>query len=326
MADVAKLAGVSRQLVGFVFQGKSGFSPEAAARVRKAADQLGYRPNLAAQSLRRDTTKIVGVVFDPRESSPLEIIQSLYKVAANVGFEVILSAIADDRDEDEAIHELIGYRCEGLILIASRLPEAKLAELATEIPFVSIGRQLGSAIADSVCSDGSRGLGLLVDHLAANGHKDIAYVNASTMLDAEARLNGFLEAALRHKLSHRVIDVQGDYTEESGAEAARILLEYHALPTAVACSNDQQALGLISALRIAGTSVPDEISVVGYDDSPVARFSFMALTTVHQDAAELAETALNRLVERIANGALPPRVNLTSVSLVVRKSVVAKSL
>jgi DNA-binding LacI/PurR family transcriptional regulator len=77
MADVAKLAGVSRQLVGFVFQGKSGFSPETAARVFGAAKQLGYRPNLAAQSLRRDATKIIGVVFDPRESSPLEIIQSL---------------------------------------------------------------------------------------------------------------------------------------------------------------------------------------------------------------------------------------------------------
>jgi DNA-binding LacI/PurR family transcriptional regulator len=326
MADVAKVAGVSRQLVGFVFQGKSGFSPEAAARVHKAAQQLGYRPNLAAQSLRRDSTKIIGVVFDPRESSPLEIIQSLYKVAANLGYEVILSAIGDDRDEDEAIHELIGYRCEGLILIASRLAEAKLVGLATEIPFISIGRQLDVSIADSVSSDGAMGLGLVVDHLAVLGHSDIAYINATTMLDADSRLKGFVDSATRHKLNHRIIDVASDYTEESGAAAAQLLLASASLPTAVACSNDQQALGLISALRVAGISVPDQVSVVGYDDSRVARFSFMSLTTVHQDAVELAEIALNRLIERISKPTLAAQASLTSVSLVQRKSVVAKSL
>jgi DNA-binding LacI/PurR family transcriptional regulator len=326
MADVAKLAGVSRQLVGFVFQGKSGFSPETALRVRNAAKQLGYRPNLAAQSLRRDATKIIGVVFDPRESSPLEIIQSLYRVGASSGYEVILSAIGDDRDEDEAIHELIGYRCEGLILIASRLSEANLADLAREIPFISIGRQLDVSIADSVCSDGSTGLKLVVNYLAESGHRDVVYVNAASMLDSEARLNGFLTAAEHHQLRHKVIEVAGDYTEESGALAARVLLESKALPTAVACSNDQQALGLISALRVAGVLVPEQVSVVGYDDSRAANFSFMSLTTIHQDAFELAETAVSRLFERIVDQMLPPQVFLTSVRLVSRNSVVAKSL
>ncbi len=326
MADVAKLAGVSRQLVGFVFQGKSGYSPEAAARVHKAAKQLGYRPNLAAQSLRRDTTKIIGVVFDPRESSPLEIIQSLYKVSAKNGYEVILSAIADDRDEDEAIHELIGYRCEGLILIASRLPTEKLTLLASEIPFISVGRQLDSSIADSVCSDGAKGLELVVDCLASKGHTDIAYINATSMLHSEVRLSGFLNATLRHGLPQQVIEIEGDYTEESGAIAADILLKKDLMPTAVACSNDQQALGLISALRVAGISVPSQISVAGYDDSRVAGFSFLSLTTVHQDAEELAEMALNRLIERISDQSLVPSVLLSPVSLVMRKSVVAKSL
>jgi DNA-binding LacI/PurR family transcriptional regulator len=239
---------------------------------------------------------------------------------------VILSAIGDDRDEDEAIHELIGYRCEGLILIATRLAEQKLLDLSKEIPFISIGRQLDVSIADSVCSDGSRGLGLVVDHLANNGHRDVAYVHALTMLDSQARLIGFLSAAEKHDLRPRVIDVAGDYTEESGALAARLLLESESMPTAVACSNDQQALGLISALRASGVIVPDHVSVVGYDDSRVANFSFLELTTVHQDAAELAETAINRLFERISNGALIPKVFMTSVTLVTRKSVVAKSL
>jgi DNA-binding LacI/PurR family transcriptional regulator len=146
------------------------------------------------------------------------------------------------------------------------------------------------------------------------------------MLDSEVRLAGFLKAALRHGLQQRVVEIDGDYTEESGAVAAQILLDSVRLPTAVACSNDQQALGLISALRVAGIAVPSQISVVGYDDSRVAGFSFMSLTTVHQDAVELAEMALNRLIERISNQSLVPSAALSSVSLVLRKSVVAKSL
>lgn len=326
MADVAERAGVSRQLVGLVFQGKYGFSVETEAKVRKAATELGYRPNLAAQALRRDTTRLIGVLFDPRESSPLEIIQTLYKVAAVKGYELVLSAISEDRDEDEAIHELIGFRCEGLILIASRLNEKKLSDLANEISFVSIGRELQIQNCDSVRSDGQFGLSSVVSELVGKGHSRIAYLNAQDMLDGGSRLSGYLTAMEKYSLTPQVVDISGDYTEESGAIAARRLLKHGLLPTAIACSNDQQALGLISEFRASSINVPRDVSVTGYDDSRVARFSFLNLTTVHQDPNELAERALELLLGRIVNPNLPGRSALTSATLISRQSVVAKSL
>jgi len=121
MADVAERVGVSRQLVGLVFRGAPGVGVQTEAKIRAAAREMGYRPNLAAQSLRREGSKYIGVVFHASERSTNEIIPAIYKYAGELGFQVVISAISSDRTDQKAIDEVIGHRCDGLILISSTL-------------------------------------------------------------------------------------------------------------------------------------------------------------------------------------------------------------
>lgn len=319
MADVAERVGVSRQLVGLVFRDAPGVGPETEAKIRAAAKELGYRPNLAAQSLRREGSKYIGVVFHAAESSTYEIIPAIYKQAADQGFQVLLSAISSDRTDAEAIDEIIGHRCDGVILIASTLSLTRLQKLARTIPMVSLGRRLTGVRCGVVSSRGESGVFDAVEYLINLGHKSIAYVNAKDMLDIEYRLEGYESAMDKHHLKKAVISITGDFAEPGGAMAAEKLLAMEHLPTAVVCNNDQSAFGLIHRLQKAGVRVPEDISVVGYDDT-IAKQPFLDLTTVRQDPDELAKASVEDLAARIKGDKYLSETFLTSSTLVVRTS------
>ena len=139
MADVAARVGVSRQLVGLVFRDAPGVGAETAAKIRAAAKELGYRPNLAAQSLRRDSSNYIGFVFHTDHSSMQEIVPALYKYAMAAGYSLVMSPVSSARTENEALDEVLGHRCEGIILSASTLSYTRVQKLAREIPLVSLG-------------------------------------------------------------------------------------------------------------------------------------------------------------------------------------------
>lgn len=319
MADVADKVGVSRQLVGLVFRDAPGVGPETEAKIRAAAKELGYRPNLAAQSLRREGSKYIGVVFHATETSTYEIIPAIYKQAAEQGFQVVLSAISSDRTDLEAIDEVIGHRCDGLILIASTLSLTRLQKLARTIPLVSLGRRLSTVRCGVVSSRGESGVFDAVEYLISLGHKSIAYVNAKDMLDIEYRLEGYESAMDKHKLKKTIVSITGDFAEPGGALAADKILNLEQLPTAVVCNNDQSAFGLVYRLQKAGLRVPEDMSVVGYDDT-IAKQEFLSLTTVRQDPEELARAAVEDLAARIKGDKYLSETFLTSSTLVVRAS------
>jgi DNA-binding LacI/PurR family transcriptional regulator len=318
MADVAAKVGVSRQLVGLVFRDAPGVGAETAAKIRAAAKEIGYRPNLAAQSLRRDSSNNIGFLFHADQSSMQDILPAMYKSAKNAGFNLIISAVSKSHNENEAIEELLGYRCEGLVLAGTELSQSRVQKLAREIPLVSLGRRMDQVRAGMVSSNGEAGIFAVTKHLISLGHKDIAYVHAKDMRDAQYRLEGYRAAMDANKLRSRVVTIDGDFAEVGGSEAANKLLKEN-LPTAVVCNNDQSALGLSHRLLQAGISIPAQISVTGYDDT-VAKFPFMDLTTARQDPEDLAHFAVTDLVARIRGEKYISETYLTPATLIVRSS------
>lgn len=319
MADVAKHVGVSRQLVGLVFRNANGVSAKTAEKIRRAAEELGYVPNLAAQSLRRDGSKYIGVAYHSSHSSSDELIPALYKAASANGFRLMLSVISNNHPEQKAVDELVGHRCDGLILVASELSLNKIKGIANNFPLVSLSRRINGVRCGVVASKGESGVFDAVEHLANLGHKSIAYVSTILMLDNEFRLEGYKEAITKSKLKSQIINIDEDYMESAGAIAAKKILAMSTMPTAIVCSNDQVALGLIHTLIKAGIKVPQQLSVVGFDDT-VAKLPFLDLTTVHQDPVELANAAITDLVARIKGEKYLADTVLTSAKLVVRSS------
>jgi DNA-binding LacI/PurR family transcriptional regulator len=318
MGDVADLVGVSRQAVGLVFRGDRGISAETRQRILDAADELGYQPDIAAQSLRQRASKHLGVVFSPNHAAEVDIVDALYPVAAAGGYGVVLSALTSTRDAAAAIEEVQGYRCAALLLVGLTVDQEELRRLAARVPVVSIG---GNEAEDTGCdyvrSAGDVGIGMAVEHLASLGHRDIAYVNGTHMSSARLRYRGYVDAIRRLKLRRRTVSIPNDYVEEAGARAARSLLGQDVLPTAVVTANDHAAVGLIHTLLQAGVHAPQDVSVTGFDDSRISQLSYVDLTTVRQDGGQMAEAAFGAALSRI-NGRRTPIESVIDPTLVVR--------
>jgi DNA-binding LacI/PurR family transcriptional regulator len=292
MEDVARRAGVSRALVSIVFRGVPGASTATRERVMQAAEELAYRPDQRARLLGRSRTRMVGVAFGLHDEFHAEVVEQLYRAVDGTGYELVLGAVAPARDERRAVQSLLGYRCEVLILVGPALPRAAVEELAGRIPVVVVARALRSRTVDVVRTDDVAGARLAVEYLAGLGHQSIAHVDGQRAPGAAERRRGY-RAALRdlgRDAYARVIP--GGLTEQDGERAAAQLLG-GPLPTAVTAFNDHCAVGLMAVTRARGVRVPDQLSLVGYDNSHIASLSTVALTTIAQDAPALAAKALD---------------------------------
>jgi DNA-binding LacI/PurR family transcriptional regulator len=322
MGDVAAHIGVSRQLVSLVMRNAPGPSAETRERVLQAATELGYHPDTAAQMLSRGRSRHLGVLFTMRQPHDVALVEGIYPAAERLGYAVALGATSPTRDEQKAVEDLIGYRIEALILVGPYLGKKGLAQLARQLPVVEIGRRIDLPGVDSVRTADDPGAQLAVDHLVGLGHRDIAHIDGGTLPGATERRRGYRTAMRRHGLGDHIRILPGDYTEESGAHAARELLADQ-LPTAVFTGNDRCAHGLLTTLSRAGLDIPGDISVVGYDDSQIAQLSFIDLTTIRQDAAQMAELAVQAAAERLDDDRTTPRDIVLAPSLVVRGSTAA---
>jgi DNA-binding LacI/PurR family transcriptional regulator len=320
MGDVAAHLGVSRQLVSLVLRNAPGASDQTRARVRQAADELGYSPDLAAQMLRRNGTRTLGVLFTLEHYSGAAIVEHMHTAAAARGYSLILSERSPSRDEGQAVQELLGFRCDALILVSPTMPLAELRRLAKTVPVVSIGSGSTRTGCDVVRSDGDRGIRQAVDHLTGLGHRRIVYVHGRDMPGSDFRHDGYVAEMTARALPVDVLSIRGDYTEEAGARASALLLRRPDLPTAVIANNDHAAFGLQISLMRAGLSVPGDVSVTGYDDSRVAQLSFLDLTSVRQDPAEIGELAIDCALSRVSGERSKPVERIITPTLVVRSS------
>jgi DNA-binding LacI/PurR family transcriptional regulator len=302
MGDVASHVGVSRALVSMVFRGVAGPSEETRGRILRAAEQLGYHPDPSARLLRRRRSGQLGVIFSMRQPFEVELAEALYVVAAKHGYDLTLGPLLPGRAQGMVVQELLSRRCEAVILLESDGEKAPIVALAAQVPVVQVACSTGNADLDVVRSDDAKGVSQGVDHLVQLGHARITHIDGGRHPGAADRRRGYRTGMRRHGLAAHIDVIPGDYTEHSGAHAARELLVRSDPPTAVITGNDRCALGLLDAMVRHGLRVPEDMSVIGYDDSSVARLPFINLTTVRQDAPRLAELAIESVLERLDGG------------------------
>ncbi|MER6133485.1 LacI family DNA-binding transcriptional regulator [Streptomyces sp. NPDC001815] len=326
MTDVAAKAGVSRALVSIVFRGRPGASQETRDRVLRVADEIGYRPDSAARLLARGRSRTLGVVLTVHQPFQADLVEGIYPEAERLGYDVLLSAHAPGRDEGKVVEALLSHRCEALILLGPASDPDRLDALGHRTVAVSVGRHLPGVHVDSVHTAETKGVRQAIGHLVELGHRRIAHVDGGRDPGSAERRRAYRAAMRRHGLAEEIRVIPGAHTEQAGVDAGRLLVAEAersgrtALPTAILAGNDRCAMGLLITFARAGVEVPDEVSVVGYDDSHLSHLMPIGLTTVRQDAALMAEHAVRFAVERLENPDLEPREAVLDPKLVVRGS------
>ena len=303
--------------MSIVIRKAPGASAATRQRVLQAADELGYRPDTRARLLRSSRTRLLGVVFGVQHAFHGDLVAGLYDAADRAGYQLALSAVTPGRDERRAVGSMLQDRCEALVLLGPQSPTAYLAELAARLPVVVVARAVRCAAVDVVRTADDEGLRQAVDHLVTLGHRRIAHIDGGRAPGAAERRRGYRQEMHRRGLDSQTRVVPGGLSEEDGAAAARALL-HGPLPTAVTVFNDRCATGVLDVLRRAGLSVPGDISVIGYDDSRLARLSHVSLTTVAQDTERLTTLAVTRAVERLNGGTTAQRELVIPPRLVIR--------
>ncbi|MGI5192202.1 LacI family DNA-binding transcriptional regulator [Streptomyces sp. CA-288835] len=301
LADVAARAGVSTALVSIVMREAKGASAATRERVLQAAREIGYRPDARARLLRSQRSRLLGVQFGLQHPFHTDLVEGLYAAAEPAGYQIALSAVAAGRGEQRAVETLLDDRCEALILLGPQAPAAQLARLAGQLPVVSVARRLRPSIPglEVVRTADDKGARQAVDHLVELGHRDIAHIDGGRAPGAADRRRGYRTAMNRHGLARHIRILPGGLTEEDGADAARALMADRPHPTAVMAFNDRCATGVLDVFLRAGVAVPDDISVVGFDDSHLARLAHIDLTTVGQNIPRIAQLAVGRAIARL---------------------------
>lgn len=319
MADIAARAGVSRALVSTVFRGRPGAGEATRARILQVAEELGYRPNQAARNLASTSTRLLGVLLRPRNPFHVDLLESMYPLAEEAGYDIVISAMAPQRDERKALEALLGYRSEAVIVLGGQLETGDIERVVRSAPVIMLGRPSPIAGVDSITSDAEHGVELAIEHLTTLGHERIAFVGAPAV-DSANRERYYRSSMQARRLEPQVVTPDAASEEESGARAALELLESPSgPPTAVFAFNDRTATGFIDMLLRRGVSIPEDVSVVGYDDSQFARLAHMSLTTIRQDAPRMAGLAIERAIHR-ANGE-----SLSDERLVLEPELVIRS-
>jgi DNA-binding LacI/PurR family transcriptional regulator len=321
MADVARLAGVSHQTVSRVVNDHPNVAPQTRDNVLAAISQLAYRPNAAARTLVTRRTHTLGVIScDTDLVGPASMLNAIEQAAAGTYFVSVASLPALDHSAAlDAVERLLGQGVEGVIVIApSTSAVAALIGMPAEVPLVAIGCGTSAPLA-SVANDNAAGGISATQFLLSLGHQCVHLVGGpATSLDAQERAACWRRALTSAGVLPPAVIV-GDWSSRSGYAAGRALAATPGV-TAVLCLNDQMALGVIRAMSEAGRAVPDDVSVVGFDDIPEAEFFRPPLTTVRQDFPELGRQALRLLVQKIAGADADGPQQPVGTELIVRAS------
>lgn len=324
MEDVAREAGVSRALVSLVFRGMPNVSDQRRQAVLDAADRLGYQLHAVASRLASHRSRVIGfVVNDLGNPVFAEIVEEFQERADADGYRVVLSAAGHESAREQvAIETLLEQRPDGLVISGSLLSAKALAKIAQRTPLTLVGRVVREESVDCVATDDRHGAELAVEHLASLGHRAIAHVDGGKFAGARDRRNGYQRAMKRLGLQDQIRIVPGEHLEQAGINAAHQLLS-EGLPTAVFAANDLIAVGLLDTLRGAGVRVPEEVSIVGFDDTILARLSSISLTTLSQTTSKLGTLAFETVLSRADGLHTESLVKVVEPQLVVRGSTAA---
>lgn len=321
---VAAHAGVSKSVVSRVLQGSPHVSPERRRAVEDAIRELGYRPNRAARNLTRRSTQAVGVlVADLSQPWFADFLEGLNQALHTHHMHAFVGDARLDSARDEPLLQaFMEMRVDGLVLAGSMPRAAMFDEAVAWLPTVIAGSQdFVLPRADVVTQDDAAGIRLALDHLESLGHRRIAHLAGKGGRTFTIRREAYEAWMREHGLAEHVAVEECDITEDGGYAAARRLLTRRGeRPTAIVAVNDPVCAGAASAARELGMEVPADLSLVGFDNSQVARMRYLPLTTVDVAATAVGERTCAELLHRAADPTLDSREVLVQPTLVVRDS------
>ena len=320
--DVARLAKVSQSAVSRTFSDAGRVSAEMRARVLRAATQLGYRPNVLARAVISGRSRLIAILVAYLDNHfyPL-VLEQLCRAFQDQGYQVLLF-MTDTGRQDAVVQTMLQYQVQGIVMASATMSSSLARECTrTGTPVVLFNRYVPSLPVSSVTSDNIEGGRQLAHFLADGGHQRIAFIagqeDSSTSRDREA---GFYKglAERGQTVWHRAV---GGYTMEGAAIATREIFAEAGRPEAIFAANDHMAFAVIDVVRRdLGLRVPEDVSVVGYDDVPEAAWAGYNLTTVSQPANAMVDATVAIMLEQVSNNAVQRRAAVLPGALVVRGS------
>lgn len=321
--DIAKKAEVSISTVSRVLNDNKKVRESARLAVLAAIDELNYQPNVFASSLAGGRSKTIGIIT---------------QYIASPFFDLILRGILDEMStgdyhplfadgqwqvdrERQSVKMFIERRVDGLIILGGVLPEAELAGISERLPLIVIGRNIPTIQANCIPLDNFGGAYTATQYLIQQGHRKIVHLTGILRHeDAARRLAGYRQALADAGLAvDEHLIVEGDFSEQSGVDAIEQLLSAGLSFTAVFAANDQMAMGIRLALYRRGIRVPEDVSIIGFDDQPASTFLTPPLTTIGQPALKIGRSAAERILAKIHDR--PEEVQTFKAKLMIRDSV-----
>lgn len=328
--EVAKLAGVAPITVSRVINHTGYISADTRLKVEAAVAQLGYVPNTLSQSLRWNQTMMLALVLtDVTNPFWTTVARGVEDAASEAGYHVILCNTDESPEKQESyLTALLQKRVDGVLLVPARdnLEDIQRVQMLN-VPLVVLDRRLSQILADSVRCDSESGAYQLTRLLLAQGHRRIALLTGSEQVaTATDRVDGYRRALREFDLAEDAETISyGAFTVESGQRMTRAVLEMNPRPTAIFAGNNFIAIGMMQALNQIGVRVPEDISVVGFDDLPASLLIAPFLTVAAQPAYEMGQEALKLLVKRLScEGNAAPQEVVLPVELIERQSVLKR--
>jgi LacI family transcriptional regulator len=320
--DVAKTAGVSVSTVSRVLNGKVDVASDTQDRILSVIDNLGYTTNLAARSMRSQKKNLVGLVMpDIAYPFAIEVMKGVNQAIAESEFDLLVYTTGDVRKSGRAFHEqkyvslLTNSISDGVVIVA---PVA--GEFNIDAPIVSIDPLASNPSYPAVHATNYQGATDAMDYLLGLGHRRIGYISGRAELESSnRRLKGYYDALKKAGIPvDEELVASGDYTTETGVTGARKLLGLARPPSAIFASNDQMAMGVYQVTEEMGLRIPDDLSVVGFDN--ITESKYMGLTTVDQFILEMGYVATQMLIKLINGAPLDDQKYRMQTQLVVRSS------
>jgi LacI family transcriptional regulator len=297
---------------------------DTSKRVLAAARALRYVPHAAARSLSIRRSHTLGVLLPEVHGEFFsEVIRGIDVAARTRGYHLLVSSSHSDAQEMSAVLRALRGRVDGLIVMS---PDVELGPLSRALTADTPAVLLNSATnaRPTIRIDNYSGAHGMTGHLLALGHRDIAFITGPERnADAAERRRGYRTALETADAKRKPVEVEGDFTEESGYRAVARIVAMKPRPTAIFAANDTMAIGALRALRDAGIAIPEQMSLAGFDDIPMTRYLTPQLTTVRVDIAELGRRAVEYLVAAL-DGATPKKHEVIPTTLVVRESCSAR--
>lgn len=323
--DVAKLAGVSQPTVSRAFSPDAYIAAETRQRVLDAAQKLGYKPNALARSLTQQSTQFVGVVMgDMTTPFYTYVLQVLTRRLQEIGRQVMLFTVPKGEQADEAVRQLLAFQVEGLVLTSTTVTAVVADECyQRQTPIVLFNRFQPGVRTNGIACDNAEGGRLVANQLLDAGHQRLAFIAGLAHTRASSqRQKGFIDRLRERGVMDEQVQVaRAEYTYESGYEAASQLLAGNEPPDAIFCANDIMAIGAMDAARyVFDLNVPDDVSIIGFDDIPAASWPAYQLTTVRQPVDQMVEAVVAQLLDGVPNEFTAGTLSLLEGELVRRRS------